>query len=444
VKLDKRSVSGVPYGEPARFKAYFTNESEQPEAAYPYFNICLDEASNPKGAKVLIDGLPLSATTRTIGVNPGEVLTKTIEVYAGEDFDYEDIGIVMISLNDPDTNNKATFSVHYLRTAGTIDISSPGDKWVMNTDAQQDAQGYFMPVVISGYNKNQHNFDHIEFQYKESNRGDDYWTNLCSFYANDSLMALASGNKAKIPEHDYITTHFYGEGNEIEKAYDLRAVLFCRNGNEYLTSSSKVLSGIKDTRRPQLFDTPQPKDGILNAGDNIIFDFSENIESNYLSGITNFEVMGETNEGNIQEEPSLKFEKKSYAETEAQRNFSDKDFTLDMMIKPDTTAVDMPIFSHGIDGHRLQLWLTAEKYLKVVVNDSTYLGNKKVTGSGFHHIAMVVDNTHQQLRLYNDSLVGEFDDVAYSGYGPLIFGATNEADVSTRKHYSGRMLETRL
>ena len=244
VKLDKRSVSGVPYGEPARFKAYFTNESEQPEAAYPYFNICLDEASNPKGAKVLIDGLPLSATTRTIGVNPGEVLTKTIEVYAGEDFDYEDIGIIMMSLNDPDTNNKATFSVHYLRTAGTIDISSPGDKWVMNTDAQQDAQGYFMPVVISGYNKNQHNFDHIEFQYKESNRGDDYWTNLCSFYANDSLMALASGNKAKIPEHDYITTHFYGEGNEIEKAYDLRAVLFCRNGNEYLTSSSKVLSGI--------------------------------------------------------------------------------------------------------------------------------------------------------------------------------------------------------
>ena len=444
VKLDKRSVSGVPYGEPARFKAYFTNESEQPEAAYPYFNICLDEASNPKGAKVLIDGLPLSATTRTIGVNPGEVLTKTIEVYAGEDFDYEDIGIIMISLNDPDTNNKATFSVHYLRTAGTIDISSPGDKWVMNTDAQQDAQGYFMPVVISGYNKNQHNFDHIEFQYKESNRGDDYWTNLCSFYANDSLMALASGNKAKIPEHDYITTHFYGEGNEIEKAYDLRAVLFCRNGNEYLTSSSKVLSGIKDTRRPQLFDTPQPKDGILNAGDNIIFDFSENIESNYLSGITNFEVMGETNESNIQEEPSLKFEKKSYAETEAQRNFSDKDFTLDMMIKPDTTAVEMPIFSHGIDGHRLQLWLTAEKYLKVVVNDSTYLGNKKVTGSGFHHIAMVIDNTHQQLRLYNDSLVGEFEDVTYSGYGPLIFGATNEADVSTRKHYSGRMLETRL
>lgn len=444
VKLDKQSVSGVPYGEPARFQLYITNESEQPEAAYPFFNMCLDETSNPKGAKVMIDGMPLTGNTRTIQLNPGKILTKTMEVYASEDFDYEDIGITVLSINDPDCFQTAKFSVHFMRTAGNVEISSPGDKWVMNTDAQQDSQGYYMPVTISGYDKNQKNFDHIEFQYKESNRGDDYWTNLCSFYASDSLMALASGNKAKIPENDVITTHFYGEGDEMEKAYDLRAVLFCRNGNEYLTSSSKVLSGIKDTRCPQLFDTPQPKDGILNAGSNVVFDFSENIESNYLSGITNFEVMGETNEDNLQEEPSLRFEEKSYAETEVQRNFSDKDFTLDMMIQPDTLETDMPIFSHGIDGHRLRLWLTADKWLKVVVNDSTYLSNRKVTGSGFHHIAMVIDNTHRQMRLYNDSIVGSFSDVTYSGYGPLIFGATNEADISARQHYKGRMLETRL
>ena len=445
IKLDKQSVSGVPYGEPARFQLYITNESEQPEAAYPFFNMCLDETSNPKGAKVMIDGMPLTGNTRTIQLNPGKILTKTMEVYASEDFDYEDIGITVLSINDPDCFQTAKFSVHFMRTAGNVEISSPGDKWVMNTDAQQDSQGYYMPVTISGYDKNQKNFDHIEFQYKESNRGDDYWTNLCSFYASDSLMALASGNKAKIPENDVITTHFYGEGDEMEKAYDLRAVLFCRNGNEYLTSSSKVLSGIKDTRCPQLFDTPQPKDGILNAGSNVVFDFSENIESNYLSGITNFEVMGETNEGNLQEEPSLRFEEKSYAETEVQRNFSDKDFTLDMMIQPDTLGTtDMPIFSHGIDGHRLQLWLTADKWLKVVVNDSTYKSNRQVTGSGFHHIAMVIDNTHRQMRLYNDSIVGSFNDVTYSGYGPLIFGATNEADISARQHYKGRMLETRL
>jgi hypothetical protein len=80
-----------------------------------------------------------------------------------------------------------------------------------------------------------------------------------------------------IPENGNIVTRFFGEGQEMEKGYDLRAVLFCRNGNAFLTSESKVLSGVKDTRRPQLFGSPEPKSGILWAGSNIIFDFSEDI-----------------------------------------------------------------------------------------------------------------------------------------------------------------------
>ena len=35
IKMDKQSLSGVPFGEPARFKLYLTNESEQPEAPIP-------------------------------------------------------------------------------------------------------------------------------------------------------------------------------------------------------------------------------------------------------------------------------------------------------------------------------------------------------------------------------------------------------------------------
>ncbi|MBP5257463.1 MAG: carboxypeptidase regulatory-like domain-containing protein, partial [Prevotella sp.] len=292
--LDKQSVSGVPFGEAARFTVNMTNESEHPEAAYGFFNLVLDEASNTKGAKLMIDGIPLSGNARTLAVEPSKVTTKTLEVYASEDFDYENLGLTLMSINDLDCFDKVNLSVHYLRTAGPITISTPGDKWIMNTDAQRDSRGYFMPVVISGFDKNQKNFDHVEFQYKETNRGDDYWVNLCSFYANDTLMALASGTKQKIPENGYITTSFYGEGVEMEKAYDLRAVLYCRNGNDYLTSSSKVLSGIKDTRRPQLFNTPEPKDGILGPGDNVTFNFSEAIEHNSLSAITNFEVVGET------------------------------------------------------------------------------------------------------------------------------------------------------
>ncbi len=442
--VDKQSVSGVPYGEPARFTLSMTNDSEQPEAAYQFFNICLDETSNTKGAKLIMDGTPLSGNMRTLLVEPSKVLTKTLEVYAGDDFDYENLSIMLLSLSDENTSAKVSFSVHYLHTAGSIAISTPGDKWIMNTDAQRDERGYYMPVVISGFDKNQRNFDHIEFQYKESNRGDDYWVNLCSFFASDSLMALASGTKKMIPENGNIVTSFYGEGVEMEKAYDLRAVLFCRNGNDYLTSTSKVLSGVKDTRLPRLFSTPEPRNGILGPGDDVIFDFSEAIEHNYLSGITNFEVIGETNETSIQEDPSLLFTGTGYAETEARRNCSGKSVTIDMMIRPDDTGKEMPVFSHGSDGLNMQLWLTEKQHLKVVVGDTSYVSDYSIKSNGFRHIAVVLNNETQELLMYNDSLIGRADSVTYNGYGTFVFGATNEVDVTKRKHYSGRMLETRI
>ena len=448
IKMDKQSISGVPIDEPARFKVYLTNDSEQPEAIggmLVYWTFYLDDKTNPKGAKVMCDGMPLTTAGMTVRVIPGEVTEKTLEVWASEDFDYEDLTIGLLSMGDIDTYKEVSFSVHFLRQAGAIAISSPGDKWIMNTDAPYDSiRGWYMPVIISNFNKNQKNFDHIELQYKESTRGDDYWTNLCGFYKDKDLYNAASGTKEMIPENGYINTRFYGDGKEMEKGYDLRAVLFCRNGNDFVTNSSAVLSGVKDTRRPQLFGTSDPKDGILGPGDNIIFNFSEEIEHNYLSHITNFEVVGETNETSIQEEPSLLFGGSGFAASQARRNFTDKNVSIDVMVKPDKTGQDMPIFSHGTDGHSLQLWVTKDKKLKAVVNDKTLVSDKTIDFDYFNQVVLVLDNANKKLYLYNDSLIGSMDNVTYSGYGTLIFGSTNQSDVSKRTYYKGRMLEARV
>ena len=87
----------------------------------------------------------------------------------------------------------------------------------------------------------------------------------------------------------------------------------------------KIISGIKDTRRPQLFGTPEPKSGLLTAGDDIVFNFSEDIEYNYLSAITNFEVKGEVNNNSLSEMVSVQFDGATASvESEAKRNFSNK------------------------------------------------------------------------------------------------------------------------
>ena len=445
ITMDKQSLSGVPYGEPARFKLFLTNESEQPEAAYAFFDLYLVEKSNPKGAKLMIDGMPLTGNMRSIEVRPGQVTEKTLEVYAGEDFDYEGLKIGLISQGDLDVYSQVAFDVHFLQTAGAIAITSPGDKWIMNCDAPTEgSKGWYLPVVISGFDKNQHNFDHIEFQYKETTRGDDYWTNLCGYYADSTIYRAATGTKAMIPENGNIMARFFGEGTVMEKGYDLRAVLFCRNGNAFLTSESKVLSGVKDTRRPQLFGTPEPKSGIVGAGDNIVFNFSENIEYNYLQATTNFEVVGETNETAIQEAPSLQFGGNGYAQMETRRNFSDKSVTVEVMIKPDNTGKDMPIFSHGSDGKRLELWLTQEKKLRAVVGDRELVTDSVLTTVGFQRVAVVLDNDNHQLMIYGKEQMGRWADVTYSGSGPLTFGGARLDDAQEVKFYEGRMLQGRL
>ncbi|MDO4200841.1 MAG: LamG domain-containing protein [Bacteroidales bacterium] len=449
IKMDKQSLSGVPYGEAARFKIYLTNESEQPEAVYNYFDLYQVEKSNPKGVKMMIDGMPLTGNSRTIEVRPGVVTEKTLEVYAGEDFDYENLEIGIISQGDLNAYSQVAFDVHYLQTAGGIAISSPGDKWIMNCDAPTDGnKGWYLPVVISGFDKNQHNFDHIEFQYKETTRGDDYWTNLCGYYADSTIYKAASGTKEMIPENGYINARFFGEGVVMEKGYDLRAVLFCRNGNAFLTNESKVLSGVKDTRRPQLFGTPEPKTGVAEVGDNIIFNFSEDIEYNYLQATTNFEVVGETNETAVQEAPSLQFGGNGFAQTEVRRNFSDKNVTVEVMIKPDEVAKDMPIFSHGSEGKHLQLWLTQDKRLMAIVEngDRPYILESKtpLTSKGFQRVAMVLNNEKKQLMLYADEQVGKMDSVTYNGYGPLTFGYGETINSGEPSYYEGRMLQGRV
>lgn len=464
IKLDKQSVSGVPYGEPAVFKVYLTNESEAPNAistSLSYYKIFQEDKSNPNGAKMFIDGTALTGDGREIYVVPGSITEKTLEVYAGSDFDYSGLQIGIVSKGDLGIKDLVSFDVHYLHTAGPVNISTPGDKWVMNTDAPYNAKGYYLPVKIDGFDRKQKNFDHIEFQYKETARGDDHWVNLCSFYADDSLMSKASGTKRLMPENGYIDTEFYGDQIIMEKAYDLRAVLFVRNGSSFLTSSSKVLSGIKDTRRPQLFGLPSPSDGILDIGENVIFNFSEAIEHNYIDHKTDFEVKGEVNNSNISETVALQFPGPNEkggggsVETEAERNFNGKDLTISMIVYPETTGEEMPLFSHGKDNKRLQLWLTKEMKLKAVVNnvDDKYISDSTISTGSFQQVAMVIQKPAAKQKrwtltlLNGGKVIGSFDmDEPYTGTSKLIFGRTNHENRNDPncKYYTGRMMEARV
>ena len=451
IRLDKQSVSGVSVNDAAHFTVYLSNESEKPEAADnpTVLQLFANDQMNPLGAKISVNGQTLTTGGMAVSVVPGMETALQMEVRAGQGFDFEKLVIGVMSPTDPDhTTALTSFDVHFLHEAGGVSISVPNDKWVLNTNAAKDAdRGWYLPVTINGFDRHQHNFDHIEFQYKESQRGDDAWTNLCSYYAKDSLMQKANGVRELIPENGNITTRFYGEGWVTERTYDLRAVVFCRNGSDFLTTPSKIISGIKDTRRPQLFGTPEPKSGIITAGDNIIFNFSEDIENNNLSAITNFEVKGEVNNNSLSEMVSVQFDGKGSLESEAKRNFNGKNLTIDLMVKPNETGRDMPLFSHGTNGQKLQLWLTKDYKLKGVVNDQTFVSDSTISKTGFKQVAMVLNQTDSTVTFFKGGVqAGKPHKLTalYTGTGPLIYGRTNELDRKASQYYEGRMMEARL
>ena len=455
--VDEPVVSNVPYGEPARFTLHIANETDYPEQASPVFQYFLKANSNPKGAKVLVDGAPVTTQGTNITLYPvigadgkHTVFTKKVELYPATDFDYEDITFCLM---DPDDNARVfecQISAHFIPSAGKVKVSVPSNNWVMNTESPKDGdrQAYYMPVRIEGFDVNWPNFDHIELQYKLSNQGDKDWVNVCSYYADKQLQLKASGVTDTIPTSGIIVAPFYGETDPVEQYYDIRAVTYCRHAGGYLTGSSEVLKGIKDTRRPVAFGTPEPTNGILGIGDDILIKFSEPIAGNYLRDINNFEVLGTLLSNDISTSTSLSFDGNALANTQGERNLMGKSFTVDVMLNPAPDQREMTVFAHGGDEKGLRFGLTADKRLSATINGETLQSDSIVPFNNMlHQVAYVLDQSGDKttVNFYdgNKAIGSKQLQERYEGASSgIVLGS--DFDFTRETLYKGEMLEFRL
>ena len=452
--VEQASVSNVPFDEPARFTLHIVNESEVPAQATTVnpFLIYLDPASNAKGAKVFVDGHPLAGGGLSLLLNPNQVVTKTVEFYPGTEYDYDDIILGIKDPLDPRRWWNCNISAHFVPVAGKVNISLPGDKWVVNTESQYDSnrQQYYMPVRIDGFDVNYRNFDHIELQYKLSTQGDRDWVNVCSYYNDSLLMAKATGECKLIEDDGRIMATFWGESDPIEQQYDLRAVNYCRYGNGFLTRSSNILTGVKDTRRPQLFGTPKPEDGILDIGDDILLRFSEPIAGNYLRGLNNFQILGQTNSTNISLSTDLRFDGEGGAQSMSSRNLAGKSFTVEMIISPDRTENNMTLFSHGQEEQFLELGVTSGWRLSAVFADDVILSDP-IDFNGLRQVAFVVEADVEakvtKVSFYDGTRLLGTKSIKglYGGTGAYALGVNQHVNNQWEcSNYEGEMLEFRL
>lgn len=454
IQVTNPVVSNVAEDEPAVFDVILENDSEAPDADEGLidktFNFSFDTATNPNGARLFLDGTPL-ANGISLVIPRGVAVHKKLEVYRGTEDDYENIRLLFHTSCEFANRAEIKISAHFQPTSSPVNLSSPTDKWIMNTLSAQNEGKFYIPVKIDGFNTQYRNFDHIELQYKRSTQPDDAYVNVCSFYADSLLYAKASGEKQIFTGGVIDDIYFYGDNDPIEQSYDLRAVTFCRLGNGFVTRSSKVLSGIKDTRRPEVFGALSPKNGILGMGDYIGIPFSENIAGNHLDKTTNFEVMGYTNKTGIVNSTSIVFSgvKGNKAESQVNRNLTDKNFTVDFMMQPNGKVLGqtMTMFTHGNKDTNFEVGFARDLklFVKITMDNKTMAirSDEDCTdGVEWSRIAVVYHNETGETTIYNgNKKIGSgYLQPGYNGSGKIIFGN----DLKGEKPYAGNMLEARL
>ncbi len=447
LEVDKPVVTNVPSDQAAVYNLKLMNDS-QVSGATAIFTIAIVDAANQKGAKFSIDGVPLGEG-RGIEVPYGEVMNKVLEVRRGTEYDYENLALVLRSQcqwdptdNQPDIADTVYISAHFIPSSSDINIKVPTDKWTLNTQSALDSTSgkYYMPLTIDGFDVNFTGFDHIEVQYKPSSGSDKDWTNICSFFNDSVPYKAASGEKAMI-EGATISTRFYGAEDQ---KYDIRAVTFSKVGNEFVTKSSPIISGVKDTKRPVVFGNIQPADGVLGIEDEIRLNFNEEIAEGYMTDVKNFQVTAIRNGSQGDHSTSLTFNGDSaYLATQAERNLTNKDLTVEMWVLPAALGQEMTLFSHGTSTNSLVLSIGADKSVKVRIGDKEYTSRPQdFKTTDWAHVAMSYKASNRQLSAYFGGIevIAGVQTDSYTGSGPMLFGR----DMKGGNFFAGKMHEARV
>lgn len=454
ITVEKDFVENVPSGKSAYFTLYLRNNSESQDDNW--YNLVIDDSSNPNGAQLLIDGAPIG-NGRALLVPAGGTLTKTLEVRKGSVMNYDNLRLMLQSQCqcDPtdfqgDIYDDVTFSVHFTPSATDVSLKKPTDNWTYNTKLPttevNGVQKHYMDVVIDGFDVNYDNFHRIMLQYKPSSGSDNDWTTLMSYYNDETLydQAVKNGMNAemiKAADAGTIKYRWFMDDQQ-DQRYDLRTVGTSMINNEEVYNYSAVHSGIKDMYNPRLFGSAQPANGVLTVNDEVMLTFNEPIADGLLTD-NNFSVTGIRNGAQTDHSVSVRLDgKNDVLVSEFQRNWSGKNLTIEMWTLADKPQ-DAVLFSQGNANSSIELATTSDNRLKVKVADKTIVSDKAFDyeQGTWAHVALVYNNEGNVSAYYNyEQLISAAEVGEYNGEGAYVFGAS----VDGSGHFAGKMHGARI
>ena len=340
-------LTDVPTGQEAKFTLQLTNLSETNSTCN--YQLVVQENSNPNGAILTVDGMPVSTgyIGRTVRMMPNETIEKTLIVKQSDPsvIDYNDIKILLWSEKDISISSEpVTLKVHFVPSSAKVSLKV--DHTVLNKEDKNLYGG--IEATLYDLNRQDEGLTGVRLRYRR--KGTDSWTLVKQWSMREEDWAVGY---EKMPEGSEFTEKviFTEEG-----LYELQAQTFGKYGNSDVTYESNIIEITQDTYGPKILGMPSPEDGQLayiNRNDMHIR-FNEVLNANALSKSDNFRIEGEMNNvvaGGKYPDVAVQLNGTSI-ETDAQYNFANSDFAFDMWLYRQD---DGTILSLGTDDNMFAL-----------------------------------------------------------------------------------------
>jgi hypothetical protein len=407
ITVDNASVSNVPENRAAEFTLRLGNNSDTKEDAW--YDLKVDDTTNPNGAVLEIDGLPIG-NGRSFFVPAGQSLQKILKVRKGtaKILKYEGLKLNFGSQCDGSVNASVTVSAYFQAGCSDITFATPKNQWLVNTLTPS----VVLSATINNYDLNYDNFKVIRFQYKSTASSE--WITNYEYYHKvkgiDEYALNTSKNKGWIEGASL--THPFDMSSLPDRSFDIRAQAVCISspGVEIITPTD-ILTGTKDVKRPGVFGSPQPGDGILSAGEDISVRFDEPIEAGLLLP-SNFSVKGVLNGYKINNNTSVTLNGvDAYVRVPDGLSLS-KSFTVEFWLQRKSLNKEVVVYSKGFAiQDAVQFGFTATNKAFVEVGTQRIESTNTITelvsatdtdGSKWHHYALAYNKAAKKISVYVD------------------------------------------
>ena len=424
ITVDVPIVSNVPTGNAANYTLRLTNASEIDEDVY-YKLLVIDE-SNPDGAKITIDGQPLTEN-RIIKIPAGETITKALQLTQTNlgVLEYNNIGVVLASQSQYDPTSTwdqiadtVYISAQFVPSSSAVTMKL--DHTTLNTMLGDEP---VLNISLSQFDRNYNNLKAFRLQYRK--QGDLDWTTFHEYVLNEHDKTQ---NNEYLPDQATVSYKFPMKAYS-DATYRFRVLSVATYGNDEVYNQSEEIEVVKDMSRPLPLGLPQPSDGILNAGDEISITFNEEIQKGMLTNMGNFLVTGVLNGATVMHDVALDMiTEESSAATEADIVLNDHDFSIDAWINIGSEGT---ILSHGNGATKFEIGTDAQGHLTMGIGENTYTSDNVVPRNKWIYLTTSYKAGAQPLfnaaYAQDDQTVTLFDDKpvnAYSGQGKLQIGSS--------------------